>query len=163
MLWMYVPSTVLIHFNFIITCEVGEIISPQFYRCRTMAQNLVIFLLHAVYFFPAWLRFNWHITLCNFKLYICWCDVLIYCKMIATIAIPNTSILSHNYHFSFVVRTVKIYSQQHSSTWYRIINTASILKTWGLNMGSMDPRAHTVYCSALLPVSSIQIYQTLIK
>ena len=31
-------------------------------------------------------------------------------KMILTIALANTSILSHNYHFLFVVKTLKIYS-----------------------------------------------------
>ena len=33
-----------------------------------------------------------------------------YCKMITTTALANICIISHNYHFIFVVRTFKIYS-----------------------------------------------------
>ena len=39
-----------------------------------------------------------------------WFNTLIYCKIITTIVLANTSIMSHNYHFFFVVRTFKIYS-----------------------------------------------------
>ena len=41
----------------------------------------------------------------NFKV-----DLLhIYCDIIATVVLANTSIILHNYHFFCVVRTIKIY------------------------------------------------------
>ena len=39
----------------------------------------------------------------------CWVSALIYSKIITTTGLAKTSILSHNSHFFFVVRTLKIY------------------------------------------------------
>lgn len=36
--------------------------------------------------------------------------MLMYCKMITTIALATSAILSRNYHFFFMVRTFKVYS-----------------------------------------------------
>ena len=33
--------------------------------------------------------------------------MFIYCSVITTVALANTSIASHNYHFFFVVRMIK--------------------------------------------------------
>ena len=60
--------------------------------------------------FPPSLRYNWHITLCKFKMYKVLIWSFIYCKMITTVGLVNTCIPSHNYHFFFVVRIFKIYS-----------------------------------------------------
>ena len=38
----------------------------------------------------------------------CCFETFIYCNTISTTALANTSITSHNYHFFFVVRTLKI-------------------------------------------------------
>lgn len=42
--------------------------------------------------------------------------------MVTAAALANTSVLSHNYPFFFVVRTFKFYSQQFFSIKYSIIN-----------------------------------------
>lgn len=39
----------------------------------------------------------------------CLFDTCIYCNMITTMVLANTSIASHNYHFFFLGRTFKIY------------------------------------------------------
>lgn len=39
-----------------------------------------------------------------------WFDTFIYCNMIATIVLANTSVISHKYHFFFVVQIIKIES-----------------------------------------------------
>lgn len=50
-------------------------------------------------FFPASLRYIWHITLYyKFQVYNL---IHIYCKVIITIPLANTCIRSHNYHFFF--------------------------------------------------------------
>ena len=72
--------------------------------------NLLIFW-KEFYSFPlALLRCNCHITLYKFKVYSCWFDTFMNCKMIATTVLATTSIHSHSYHFFFVVRTFKAYS-----------------------------------------------------
>lgn len=38
----------------------------------------------------------------------CRFDVFIYCNMIAIVAIVNTAIMLHDYHFFFVVRIITI-------------------------------------------------------
>ena len=40
-------------------------------------------------------------------------DAFIYCNMITTIALVNTSLTSHNHHFLFMVRTIKIYPPRY--------------------------------------------------
>ena len=40
----------------------------------------------------------------------CWFDTFVYCKMITMIALANTCVTSHNYHFFFMVRIFKVYS-----------------------------------------------------
>ena len=55
------------------------------------------------------LRYNWHVTLYKFKVY----KILIwYTYMLQNYAVglPNTSIMSHNYQFFFMVRLFKICS-----------------------------------------------------
>ena len=59
------------------------------------------------------------IALCKFKYTLCRFDALIYCKIITATVLVNTSIISHNYHFFFVVRTFKIYSFSN----FRVYNT----------------------------------------
>lgn len=63
-------------------------------------------------FFPqVLLRYDWYITMCKFKLYNCQFDSFLYWKMTTTIVMANTSLLSHNYHFLFVMRIFKVYSR----------------------------------------------------
>ena len=64
-----------------------------------------------ILFFPALVRYNWHITLCKLKVYsvVIW-YTLRYCKMITAIALANTYIMSYICYFIFVVRTFEIYS-----------------------------------------------------
>lgn len=50
----------------------------------------------------------------------CWFNTFIYCKMITTIALANTSILSHNYNCFTVVRIIKIYSSVVSQTFWHV-------------------------------------------
>ena len=38
----------------------------------------------------------------------CCFETFIYCNTVSTTALANSSITSHNYHFFFVVRTLKI-------------------------------------------------------
>ena len=74
------------------------------------------------FYFPALLRYDWHTTLCQFKVYnvIIWYTYT-YCKM-TTINLVNTSITLYNYYFVWVwweyLRS--IYSEKamapHSST-----------------------------------------------
>ena len=59
--------------------------------------------------FPASLRYNWHITLCKFKMYKVLIWSFIYCKMITTVGLGNTYIPSHNYHVFFVVRIFSMF------------------------------------------------------
>ena len=40
----------------------------------------------------------------NLGYILCWLQSLIYCRMISTILLANTPIMSHNYHFFFVVK-----------------------------------------------------------
>ena len=40
----------------------------------------------------------------------CWFHTFIYCYVITTAALAHTSILSHNYHFFFVLKPIKIQS-----------------------------------------------------
>lgn len=48
--------------------------------------------------FPSLLRYNWRTTLCKFKVYTTrWFDVGIYCKMMTTIRLVNTYIISQSY------------------------------------------------------------------
>lgn len=61
-------------------------------------------------FYPDLLRYHWHIMLYKLKAYNVLIGILIYCEMITTTALSNTCIISHNYHFFFVLRTFKIYS-----------------------------------------------------
>lgn len=50
----------------------------------------------------------------------CWFNTFIYCKMITTIALANTSILSHNYNCFTVVRTIKILFFAVSQTFWHV-------------------------------------------
>ena len=112
----------------------------------------VLWVYFGLFFFIFKLKYNWHITLCKFKVTMCcefpgglvvripgfhccslgsipdggaeipqavlcsqkkqvtmcWLDTFIYCNMIIPVALANTSITSHNYHFFFVAVTVKI-------------------------------------------------------
>lgn len=46
--------------------------------------------------------------MCDLRYTKCWFDTLVYGKMITTVKLANTSIISHNYYF-FVVEMVNIY------------------------------------------------------
>lgn len=60
-----------------------------------------------IYLLFYWNRIDiWHYV--SLKCTVCWFDMLIYCNIITTIALPGTSIMSHNYQFFFVVRAFKI-------------------------------------------------------
>ena len=65
------------------------------------------------------LRYNWHITLCKFKVYnmVIW-YMYTFCKLITGIRLVNTSTTSCNYLFC-EVRTFKIYSLSN----FRVYNT----------------------------------------
>lgn len=56
--------------------------------------------------------------------------MLMYCKMITTIALATSAILSRNYHFFFMVRTFKVYSlnkfQVYSTLLLTVVTTLYI-------------------------------------
>ena len=72
-------------------------------------------------FFPAFLKYNWYITMCKFKMYnVIWFDICTCCQIVTTIRLVNTSVSLHNYHFFVcVVRTFKICSFSN----FQIYNT----------------------------------------
>lgn len=78
-------------------------------------------------------------TLYNFKVY---SGTRIYCKVIATLALANTSIASHNYHWYFVVRMFKIYSLStfggHNTVFFTIIIMLDIRYSEVLNFITGD-------------------------
>ena len=61
----------------------------------------------------------------------CWFDtlILIYCKVITPVALANISIMSHNYYFFSVVRTLKIYSPSKLHV-YNTVLWATITKLY---------------------------------
>ena len=65
------------------------------------------------FLYPELLKHNCHITFCEFKMYDVLFDTLTYCNIIITITLSNTSVISHNYHFFFVLGTFKIYSPKN--------------------------------------------------
>lgn len=66
--------------------------------------NFILFFCSLLKFFQ--LRYKWRITLCKCKVYKCWFDTFIYCHMI--VALPNSSIMSHNSHFFCAVKILKV-------------------------------------------------------
>ena len=77
---------------------------------------------------PAWWRYNWHITFGKLKV----CSLLIgsftYCKIIISTALTNTSILSLNYHFFFVVKTFTIYFLSEVQVYRETLTIITIVK-----------------------------------
>ena len=61
---------------------------------------------------------------------VCGFDTLTYCNMITTIMLANTSIMSHNYHFFFVVRIFKIFSLNKFQGFQKTKNRTTI---WSSN------------------------------
>ena len=44
----------------------------------------------------SFVRRNWYMSLCEFKVHAWWSDALTYCEMITTVGLVHTSITSHN-------------------------------------------------------------------
>lgn len=62
-------------------------------------------------FFPHWIFLNWNIF--DIQHYVSlrcttWPDTFIYCNIITNVVLISASIMSHNYHFLFVVRTLPL-------------------------------------------------------
>lgn len=53
--------------------------------------------------------------------------ILRYCEMITTMVVANTSIISNNYHFLFVVRTFKIHSLSNFQIYTAVLFTIIIM------------------------------------
>lgn len=70
-------------------------------------------------FFSTLLKYNWHTTLCKFKMYkiLIWYTYVL--KNDTTTVLANTSMPSHNYSFFVVMKTFKMYP--HSS--FQVYNT----------------------------------------
>ena len=61
------------------------------------------------FLWSSFIEMYWHITFWKVKVYSVMVDTCIYYKMITTIRLYNTTVMSHNY-LSFLVRWFKIYS-----------------------------------------------------
>lgn len=107
-----------------------------FYQCMLLGMQkwgwrlFLLLPLFCFILFPALLRCKWYVTLCKCKVHML-IDVLICCKIITTIEITNTSIMSHNYPVFFVVRTFKIYSLGNCQVCNTIpLTLTTILYNW---------------------------------
>lgn len=60
-------------------------------------------------YFSALLRFNYYVALCKFKVRML-ISICMYCKMVMTLRLVNTSIPSQSSHFVFVVRRLITFS-----------------------------------------------------
>lgn len=61
-------------------------------------------------------------------MHVFWFNMFIYCKVIATITLAGTSILSQNYRFFFVVRTFNLYSLRNFPVYHtELLVTVTVL------------------------------------
>ena len=82
------------------------------------------------FFFPALLRYNWHITQCKFKAYstLIW-YMYLHRKMITAIALANISITSHNYHFFSFFLSFFLWEYLQSTSTSLVAQTVKRLST----------------------------------
>lgn len=137
------------------------LLGGMFYKCLLIIidclgqflYNLSDFLLFLlidgrVFVFLSSSRYKWHIALCKFK--VCKCDYLIhiYCDMITTLELVDTSITSHDYFFLLVIGTCETYSLTSLLTAVTMLYLGS-LELIHLRTGSLYTLTSTSHFSRL--------------
>lgn len=104
-------------------------LKPWVYCFIVFEHSMFISILFSWYSLPFLL--HWDISALNLR-----CTMFeLTCKMITTIVLANTSIVSHNYHLCFVVRTLKIYSPSNFEVYNTYNHHAKVKYTFNTSLG----------------------------
>ena len=111
--------------------------------CKISVKKLTVFLFFwliiNVLFLNFLLKCNWHIHCISVRYTTCWINTFIYCNVITTIASAKTFLMSHNYHFFFVVGTIKIWSLSNIKICFAFVSSAGLLAFWEQRPHLMHP------------------------